>query len=77
HVYRHVLVPPNDGGICLGQLAIGAAALAAPVKLEQVSELHAPRRASSVSPPSKRGIPGPGPQPPDDRTALLIAKEEG
>jgi hydrogenase maturation protein HypF len=26
-VYRHVLVPPNDGGICLGQLAIGAAAL--------------------------------------------------
>lgn len=27
-VYRHVQVPPNDGGICLGQLAIGAAVLA-------------------------------------------------
>ena len=28
-VYRHVLVPPNDGGLCLGQLVIGAAVLAA------------------------------------------------
>jgi hydrogenase maturation protein HypF len=27
-VYRHIQVPPNDGGICLGQLAIGAAVLA-------------------------------------------------
>jgi len=59
----------------LGQLAIGAAALAAPVKLEQVSELRAPRRAfSSVKPPSKRGITGPAD---DCRTARLIARQEG
>ncbi len=42
-VYRHVLVPPNDGGICLGQLAIGAAVSHS----SKASELHAPRRSSS------------------------------
>jgi hypothetical protein len=41
-VYRHILVPPNDGGISLGQLAIGAAALAkgTVTSLPQASELH-------------------------------------
>jgi len=51
-VYRHVLVPPNDGGICLGQLAIGAAALSrspdsvAAQRLSQASKLHRSRTSS-------------------------------
>jgi hydrogenase maturation protein HypF len=60
-VYRHVLVPPNDGGISLGQLAIGAAALAAGTvtSLPQASELHTPvavagPRPGQVSPRTAR-----------------------
>jgi hydrogenase maturation protein HypF len=51
-VYRHVLVPPNDGGIGLGQLAIGAAALSrkpdfvAAQRLSQASKLHGSRTSS-------------------------------
>jgi hydrogenase maturation protein HypF len=50
-VYRHSHVPPNDGGICLGQLAIGAAVLAAGLPATgalpstRASELHAPETA--------------------------------
>jgi hydrogenase maturation protein HypF len=25
HVYRHRRIPPNDGGLCVGQLTIAAA----------------------------------------------------
>jgi hydrogenase maturation protein HypF len=50
-VYRHILVPPNDGGISLGQLAIGAAALEGretfPVTIK-ASELHRSRDPSST-----------------------------
>ncbi len=50
-VYRHVLVPPNDGGISLGQLAIGAAAVAAGMvtSLPQASELHTPVGLGSLN----------------------------
>jgi hydrogenase maturation protein HypF len=54
--YRHELVPANDGGICLGQAAIGAASLIAGTSSLRASELHAPRQAASPwnSPLGKR-----------------------
>jgi len=65
-VYRHVLVPPNDGGISLGQLAIGAAALAhgTVTSLPRVSELHTPV-----------AVAGPRPGQPSPRTARTTRTE--
>ncbi len=45
-VYRHRLVPPNDGGLALGQLAIAAAAINAPPSDHKDSEQPAPLTAS-------------------------------
>jgi len=53
-VYRHVLVPPNDGGICLGQVAIGAATLAARTTSSRPGATELPLRLRASAPVNRQ-----------------------